>query len=333
GDMPMINEVVSSEALQRVRAWLDRIAYADPEKGRFCLTRPYKPVQGIELRRFVASEVNSLSFSVPKVDRVIDCMKVVVQIKGGCRVTTRMGTTRIAPSQWMIHDFSREILIELSPDSVQLLLIFPADFFFRSRSLTPGSELVPFGVEPGVGRVAGGFLEVLDRDWASLSTSDQTDMIDTAAALIQLAINEHDASRAVASMQDTMRERIKSFVTRHLRDPKLSLDRIADHLGCTKRYLHKVFRGGGQTLSACIWDTRLQRCAADLADPANEHQSITQIAFSWGFNNSAHFSKMFKERYGVSARQYRLRPLIPIDPAGTSASRPELVLARAERSR
>lgn len=318
GDMPMINNEVSNVALQRVRAWLEKITLADPEKGRFCLSQPYKPVQGIELRRFAASDARELSFSVPKVDKAIDCMKVVAQIKGGCRVTTRMGTTRIAPSQWMIHDFSREMQIELTPDSVQLLLIFPADFFFRHHPLAPGAELVPYGVEPGVGRVAGGFLEVLNRDWASLSVADQTDMIDTAAQLIQLAINEHDASRAVMSMQDTVRERIRTFVVRNLRDPKLSLDRIADHLGCTKRYLHKVFQGSDQTLSAFMWNTRLQRCAADLANPEKEGQSITQIAFSWGFNNSAHFSKLFKENFGMSARQYRLAPVKPAHPAGVA---------------
>ena len=311
GEQPLIREIVSAEARQRVREWLERIAFADHEKGHFSLAHPYRPLQGIELRRFAASEASSLNFSVPKVDRPIDCMKVVAQIQGNCRVTTRMGTTRVAPSQWMIHDFSREMEIELTPDSVQLLLIFPADFFFRREPLAPGSELYPFGSQPGMARVAGGFLEVLNRDWASLTTADQTDMVDTAAQLIQLAINEHDAARAVTSMQDTVRERIKTYVSRNLRDPKLSLDRIADHLGCTKRYLHKVFRGGEQTLSAYIWDMRLQRCASDLVDASKASQSITQIAFSWGFNNSAHFSKLFRDHYGMSARQFRLEPPAP----------------------
>jgi AraC-like DNA-binding protein len=332
GEKPLIREIVSAEARQRVREWLERISFADHEKGHFSLAQPYRPLQGIELRRFAASDASSLNFSVPKVDRPIDCMKVVVQIQGGCRVTTRMGTTRMAPSQWMIHDFSREMEIELTPDSVQLLLIFPADFFFRREPLAPGSELYAFGTQPGIARVAGGFLEVLNRDWASLSTADQTDMIDTAAQLIQLAINEHNAARAVTSMQDTVRERIKTYVSRNLRDPKLSLDRIADHLGCTKRYLHKVFRGGNQTLSAYIWDMRLQRCATDLLDASKANQSITQIAFSWGFNNSAHFSKLFREHYGMSARQFRLEP--PVQSAseagGDSAPTKQLALSGAK---
>jgi AraC-like DNA-binding protein len=33
--------------------------------------------------------------------------------------------------------------------------------------------------------------------------------------------------------------------------------------------------------------------------------SISEICFRWGFNGSAHFSRSFKERYGVSPRDYR----------------------------
>jgi AraC-like DNA-binding protein len=33
--------------------------------------------------------------------------------------------------------------------------------------------------------------------------------------------------------------------------------------------------------------------------------SISEICFRWGFNGSAHFSRAFKDRYGVSPRDYR----------------------------
>jgi AraC-like DNA-binding protein len=34
-------------------------------------------------------------------------------------------------------------------------------------------------------------------------------------------------------------------------------------------------------------------------------KSITQIAFSWGFNNAAHFSRCFKTRFGATPSDYR----------------------------
>ena len=77
--------------------------------------------------------------------------------------------------------------------------------------------------------------------------------------------------------------------------PGLSIDQIADALHCGKRNLHKVFSHDGTTISDFIWRLRLERCRDDLAAPTCAWKSITEIAFSWGFNSSTHFSKAFKE--------------------------------------
>jgi methylphosphotriester-DNA--protein-cysteine methyltransferase len=34
-----------------------------------------------------------------------------------------------------------------------------------------------------------------------------------------------------------------------------------------------------------------------------QHQTNIEIAFRWGFNDAAHFSRVFKAQYGVSPRQ------------------------------
>jgi len=54
-------------------------------------------------------------------------------------------------------------------------------------------------------------------------------------------------------------------------------------------------------------DALLQQNREDLASAAQRKRSITEIAFSWGFNSSPHFSRLFKERYGISPRRYRAR--------------------------
>jgi AraC-like DNA-binding protein len=33
--------------------------------------------------------------------------------------------------------------------------------------------------------------------------------------------------------------------------------------------------------------------------------SISEICFRWGFNGSAHFSRAFRDQYGVSPREFR----------------------------
>jgi len=36
---------------------------------------------------------------------------------------------------------------------------------------------------------------------------------------------------------------------------------------------------------------RLERCRRDLSDPAHAARHISDIAFAWGFNDLAHFSR------------------------------------------
>ena len=97
----------------------------------------------------------------------------------------------------------------------------------------------------------------------------------------------------------------KSFIQRHLTNPNLSVFMIANAINISKSYLYLLFQGEGITVNRYIWDLRLEKCRADLANPLHSHRTITEIAFAWGFNNSTHFSRLFKERYGLSARAFR----------------------------
>jgi len=53
---------------------------------------------------------------------------------------------------------------------------------------------------------------------------------------------------------------------------------------------------------------RLERCRRDLLDPAHAARHISDIAFAWGFNDLAHFSRIFKQRFGASPREWREHP-------------------------
>jgi AraC-like DNA-binding protein len=94
-----------------------------------------------------------------------------------------------------------------------------------------------------------------------------------------------------------MHVRAQFFIREHLRDPDLSIDQISAALGCTKRYLHMLFSDRGTTISDYIRHARLQNCRQELETQAGK--SVTDVAFSWGFSSSSHFSRVFREHFGV----------------------------------
>lgn len=99
--------------------------------------------------------------------------------------------------------------------------------------------------------------------------------------------------------------RVRLRIERDLRDPTLSPSRVAERLRMSPRYLRAIFAASNETVSAYILRRRLEECARELADPERRRASITEIAFGWGFNSAPHFTRSFRERFGMSPRQYR----------------------------
>lgn len=112
-------------------------------------------------------------------------------------------------------------------------------------------------------------------------------------------------SRRRSSLHAYHLARIKAHVKERLRDPGLSVGSIAKMAGLSPDHLARLFRGEPLPLSRLIWQWRLEACHRDLLDPRLANCSISDIAFSWGFNEAAHFSRSFKEHYSISPREYR----------------------------
>ena len=99
--------------------------------------------------------------------------------------------------------------------------------------------------------------------------------------------------------------RICQGIETMLGDPDLNLTYVAREHGVSTRYLQKLFTGADMSFSQYLRSRRLERCRADLTSPLHSQLSISEICFRWGFNGSAHFSRVFREKYKLSPREYR----------------------------
>jgi AraC-like DNA-binding protein len=101
------------------------------------------------------------------------------------------------------------------------------------------------------------------------------------------------------------RKSVIQFIEDNLRDPGLSSPSISAGLRISPRYLRSVFALGGEKMSSYILRRRLEECAMQMSNPAWRAHTLTEIAFSWGFNSAAHFTRTFREKYGMAPRDYR----------------------------
>ena len=139
---------------------------------------------------------------------------------------------------------------------------------------------------------------------SSLTDSERDQLGGQLAMLIEMTVRADEANPAI-DVREGRRRAILEHIDRNLADTELGIGSIARAFGISSRTIHKLFEGEAQTAARLIWDRRLERCREEMADPAMASRSITEIAHLWGFSDSQHFSRAFKQRFGVTPRDYR----------------------------
>ena len=87
----------------------------------------------------------------------------------------------------------------------------------------------------------------------------------------------------------------------------LTVERLASHLNVSRSYLYRVFKAElGVSPQRAILEFRLEK-AARLIEKGNI--SLTEIALSCGFCDLSHFSKAYKEKYGIRPKVEKSRAL------------------------
>ncbi|MFC7048757.1 helix-turn-helix domain-containing protein [Emcibacter nanhaiensis] len=116
---------------------------------------------------------------------------------------------------------------------------------------------------------------------------------------------EHGAAASETSVAGARRIQIKRYIEINLRDPELSVGRVAAAFRISNRYLHVLFSAEGETVSSYIQRRRVEECARQMTSALWRGHTITEIAFGWGFNNTTHFARVFRNYYGMSPRDFR----------------------------
>ena len=120
-----------------------------------------------------------------------------------------------------------------------------------------------------------------------------------------LELGEGDLGRVEALNAGNLRSYVQKVIDKSLSQPGLTPTALADGLNISVRHLYRLFEEEGDSVCRYIQRARLKRSAEDLANPFFKHESITSIAYKWGFTDSAHFSRSFKRQYDQSPKDYR----------------------------
>jgi AraC-like DNA-binding protein len=235
-----------------------------------------------------------------------DVVKITIQTEGRTLLHQSGHELLLEPGTWAVCSADRHHSTTHLTDVEAYCLLLP-----RRWLGIDGLELVRrgrrrIGDRDGIGSLVPTHVTRLFEQIEAIPCPLHSDVADMLAHIVQLALAEERHVDGRVSMGETLRMRVESYVRLHLRDPDLSIERIADRFNCSKRYLHKIFSESSTTLNHFLWNERLERCREALDNPKLGDQSVSEIAYSWGFNNSAHFNKVFKNRFGAPPGEWRV---------------------------
>ncbi|MEN0134900.1 MAG: helix-turn-helix domain-containing protein [Rhodococcus sp. (in: high G+C Gram-positive bacteria)] len=229
-------------------------------------------------------------------------IKVGVQLAGDGTLVQHDREAHLTPGDFAIYDTSTPYELRFTQHFSMFVLMFPRDLLrFTSQDLDAVSARRIHG-SAGIGALVSTLLTNLnapDIDTMSASRVLQDAVLDLLIAALHAEVPPF-ATQEPALLSDAM-----SFIEANIDDTALDTAVVASRHHVSARHLQRTFAAAGHTVAGWIRNSRLEKCRHDLADVHLNGESIAAICSRYGLVNSSHFSKLFKETYGMSPRAYR----------------------------
>lgn len=246
-----------------------------------------------------------------------DFYNVLYVLAGMERLKFQGREVALSAGQFILWDSERRMEFAVHQRLEKLTLVVPERVM---RNLLPNAQDyvgTPIDGNHGMGRLFTNHLRSMQHEIWGMSPTDVTHVRSPTLELLARTYASLPGRRRLSVRAETFR-RVRTFILEHLSEPELTPQRIAKENHISVRYLHLLFVDAGSSVSAWVRSQRLERCAADLANPALAQQSITQIAHRWGFNDLGHFGKLLHRKFGASPREYRRRHLDKSEALGST---------------
>jgi len=237
-----------------------------------------------------------------------DAYFAVVLLSGGYVLEQDGKEVVLRPGDMTIYDATRPHRIHCPRDFAKLILSVPRPLFRARMAGIEHCAALRISGADGIGAVASNFMRSSSRHAGQCAPRAFSALADHALDLLTLAAASVRPTNFSLSRSRTLSmRRVKALIEDRLQEPELDTTAIARGAGLSARYINGLFGEEGASLMRYVWKRRLENCAKDMLAPQHAGSRLSEIAFRWGFNDAAHFSRAFKRRFGCAPREFRHR--------------------------
>ncbi|WP_316167357.1 MULTISPECIES: helix-turn-helix domain-containing protein [unclassified Bradyrhizobium] len=215
--------------------------------------------------------------------------------------------TVIRPGEFAIYDTTRPYELQFDAAFRQTVFKLPRQILQRRIGAIEAVTAISFGADSPLQPLAYDFIIKLCERADHIGAEHAERLSEQAADLLAMTLAERLRTQPLpsSSHRAALLYRIRAHISARLSDPDLSLPKVARELGLSARYVNDLFSDEETSFRRYVLAERLRRCQRDLGSPTHTHRQISEIAFSWGFNDLSHFGRAFREQFGLSPREWR----------------------------
>ncbi len=209
----------------------------------------------------------------------------------------------------ILWDSTRPIEFGFADKLKKVTLLVPQDLL---KSRFPSIDRFvneKINMSSGIGAITASYMISLAKEATFIERGWGDSMVDVSLELISTCL-EAKLPRPVTKARSSLLSNVKNYIENNLDNPDLGPSIIALEFFISNRYLHLLFEDEGTTVSNYILHKRLEKCRRELTHNGQYKKSVTEVAYQWGFNDSAHFCRVFKKLFGLSPREYQKRHLM-----------------------
>ncbi len=266
-----------------------------------------RKIAGLELTLFSSSALSFRKFPAANVQLEDRACIIITQLGGARQYQQADKVVVLSKGDTTLIDSGLPWSSDCGGDCARLYLRVPRPLM-ESRlgsSTIPNARRIPGS--RGLGATLSHLATSLFQQAEWLTPQDGAGAVDAYLRILAACLIPGKTALSDGRVDAEPFARVMKYIRNHLTENTLGPVEIASAAGISVRHLHRLFSSHGSTVADWIRTQRLKHCWKDLADPRSRERSITEIAFFWGFNDSAHFSQSFKKHFGVSARSLRSR--------------------------
>jgi AraC-like DNA-binding protein len=127
--------------------------------------------------------------------------------------------------------------------------------------------------------------------------------------LLGVLIHQGEGHTVTSALSATHLLAAKAYIEERLGDEGLHADQIAHAAGISERHLRRLFAAQDSAVADYVLARRLDRAREQLLDPQRRGTTVAETAYHCGFASPSHFSRAFKQRFGITPTQLQRQSL------------------------